>query len=238
MLQKTRGIVLGTLRYRETSLIVRMYTEQLGLRSYLLNGVRTPPRKAAPSRMALLQPLTLLDLVVYQRESARAEQPLQRISELRCAYTYQHIPLDFHKSGMAMFMAEVLGRTIREEAESNPGLFRFLWDSLLVFDGLAAHFENFHLQFLLQLSRFLGFFPESADHFYEEVFDTEGWASVADAAEVAALRQLLHRPYAQPLGLPLTVRRSLLAHILVLYRRHVANFGELKSLGVLRELMR
>src|SRR5690606_15189127 len=107
MRKKTKGIVINYLKYRETSIIVRIYTRQLGLKSYVVNSVRSEiPRY----KIALFQPLSLLELVVYHREGVS----LNRISETKLAYAFHRIPFDYYRSGIAMFVGEVLGKAIYE----------------------------------------------------------------------------------------------------------------------------
>ena len=153
MLQKTKGIVLSHIRYRETSIIVRIYTEALGMQSYIVNGVRSSGNaRAGGSRMGLYQPLTLLDLVVYYQEKSN----LQRVKEIRCSEPFMHLPMDFQKTGIALFLTEMLSKSLKGE-ESNPALFQFLHSSIRVLDTQEEGAQNFHLQFLLKLSRYLGF---------------------------------------------------------------------------------
>lgn len=107
MLKKTQGIVIHYIKYRESSIIVKIFTRDLGLKSYIVNGVRSAKSK---SKMALYQPLSLLDLVVYDKENAS----LNRISEVKLNYPFQRIPFDFHRSGVAMFVGEVLSKADRK----------------------------------------------------------------------------------------------------------------------------
>ncbi|SDK75454.1 DNA repair protein RecO (recombination protein O) [Catalinimonas alkaloidigena] len=233
MLEKTQGIVFNYLNYRESSVISRIYTEDFGLQSFLMNGVRKSSRSAGP-RTALFQPLTIVNLVIYYRPGA----DLHRISEVRCLQPYTSIPYDFRKSGIALFLAEVLSKSVREETP-NPDLFRFLLESLYQFDVMPDHYGNFHLQFLLGLSRFLGFMPSSAGDLYSQLFDTAGWRQIIDPAEETALNALLQsRSYETHIPVSNTIRRSLLEHVMKFYDLHVANFGEIRSLTVLQETMR
>lgn len=115
MLKKTQGIVLHYIKYRETSIVVRIFTRELGLKGYVVNSVRT----AKPaSKIALYQPLTLLDLVVYDKEGAS----LHRISESKLAHSFQRIPFDFYRSGVAMFVGEVMGKAIYENYQNEAYL--------------------------------------------------------------------------------------------------------------------
>ena len=117
MLKKTAGIVLSSIRYKESSIIVKIFTRDLGLKPYLVNGVRTQGNK---SKIALYQPMTLLDLVVYNKENSG----LQRISEARLQRANQLIPFDFTRTGLAFFMTEVISRSIYENYQ-NETLFDF-----------------------------------------------------------------------------------------------------------------
>jgi DNA repair protein RecO (recombination protein O) len=126
MLHKTRGIGLSYLRYRESSIITKIYTEAFGIQTYIVNGVRSS--KSKNNRIALFQPLPLLDMVVYHKNK---EDTVHRISELKCYAPFHSIPFDVIKSSLALFITEILGKTLREE-ESNELLFRFIEESILI----------------------------------------------------------------------------------------------------------
>ena len=239
MLIKTRGIVLSYLKYRETSIIARVYTEQRGVQSYLVNGVR---KAKPPGRIALFQPLTLLELVAYV---PRQGGSLTRLSEFRCAEPFRSLPYDVRKSSVALFLSEVLSKSVREE-EENLALFRFLHDSILAFDEQAGGAENFALLFLLHLANYLGFGAGTG----AEITDQVALAGPAPAGSgfstgPATLRlrefeqhfdELLRTPAAAtiPNG---QVRRELLAVLIRYYQLHVEGLGEVKSLGILSEVL-
>lgn len=227
MLHKTRGIVINYIKYRETSIIVKIYTEEFGIQTYIENGVRSAKSK---NKIALFQPLTLLDLVVYHKESG----DIFRISEIKCLEALQSIPYHFHKSGIAMFMTEVLSKTLKEEA-SNPQLFHFLLHSLLFLDGQETHIENFPVQFLLKLSRYLGFVPEQAEEIMEQIGAIRIYPATEE--EKQALNTLLAQAYEQYTYIPGTIRRQIMEYVLRFYALHVENFGEIRSLQVLKEVM-
>ena len=113
MIHKTRGVVLSFTRYGESSIIVSIFTELFGVQSYIANGIRS---KSSKSKMALFQPLTILELVVYHREHAN----INRIKELKCFHPYQTIQSDIVKSSVAMFVGEVLYKTLRNESHPQP----------------------------------------------------------------------------------------------------------------------
>ncbi|MGV3540868.1 MAG: DNA repair protein RecO [Rufibacter sp.] len=234
MLVKTRGIVLNFIKYRESSIIVRIYTEELGLQSYIVNSVR---KKGTASRIALFQPFTLLDMVVYPS----AKGGLTRISEYKCSYPFATVPYDIRKSSILLFLSEVVAKTVREE-EENPSLFEFLYQSIIAFDRAETGFENFHLVFLLQLANFLGFGVPSAEELISQVaFDAGGAKAVGSnllqlQQQEAMLQQLLEDGETVQLSSG-RVRRDLL-HLLVRYfQLHVDQLGDIKSLPVLSEVL-
>src|SRR6202007_845513 len=124
-LHKTKGIVLRTVKYGETSMIVTLFTELFGVQSYLVNGVRTSTKKGT-GKATLFQPSAILDLVVYHNELKQ----LQRIKEFRWGYLYQHILSDVKKNSVALFMVELLARCLKQP-EAHPDLFHFAEDSFL-----------------------------------------------------------------------------------------------------------
>src|SRR5690606_29849944 len=193
MLVKTRGIVLNYIKFRESSIIAKVYTEQLGVQSYIVNSVR---KKGPGSRIALFQPFTLLDMVVYTSHKGG----LTRISEYKSAYPYATIPFDIRKSSILLFLSEMVSRTVKEE-EENPTLFHFLFNAIIEFDQLEDHFENFHLVFLLHLSHHLGFGPSSGAEIVEQVAFSSNAQANTGAPTVLALQvhegyfeELLHTP--------------------------------------------
>ena len=220
MLHKTRGIVFRFTKYGETSIIVNIFTELFGLQSYIVNGVRSHSKS---SKIALFQPLTLLDLVVYHKENAS----LTRIKEVRCLHPYQTLTTDMRKSAIGMFLNEVINKSVKEQAHAQD-LCLFLITSFQQLDVMDRGFENFHLVFLIRLSQFLGFRPGNT----HEIIGT----GILSTSEEQALGQLLSMNYSVALSLNLSERRNLLELILRFYASHV-ELGDLRSLAVVRELI-
>ena len=148
---KTRGIVLYTTEYSETSLIVKVYTEEAGLSSFIVSGVRT---KNSRFKSNLFQPLTLIEL----EASGKPGQTLRRITEIQLAPPLSSIPADVIKSSIAIFLAEIIYRTIREE-EPNRSLFNFIHNAIQILDISRHNCSRFHIFFMIQLSRYIGFYP-------------------------------------------------------------------------------
>ena len=149
MLYKTRGIVFRFTKYGETSISVNIFTELFGLQGYIINSVRT---KSSKNKIALFQPLTLLDLVVYHRANAN----LNRIKEVKCIHPFQSLAIDIKKSVVSMFINEIVNKTVKDESHAKE-VFEFLFRSVVLLDTMNNNIENFHLIFLIKLSRYLGF---------------------------------------------------------------------------------
>ncbi|MBT2558671.1 DNA repair protein RecO [Hymenobacter sp. ISL-91] len=235
MLIKTRGIVLSHIRYRETSIIARIYTERLGLQSYLVNGVR---KAKPPGRIALFQPLTLLELVAYTSRNGG----LTRLSEFRCAEPFRTLPYDVRKSSIALLLSEVVSRVLLEEEENEP-LFTFLHDSVLAFDRQETGFENFALVFLLQLSHYLGFGAETGEEITTQVAFATDAAAGTNRGPTALRRefdQYLDELIRTPASASIPngrVRRELLGVLIRYYQLHVERLGDIRSLAVLSEVL-
>lgn len=219
MLHKTRGIVLGHINYRETSIIAKVFTEEFGLRSYIVNGVKGS-RKG--SKMAYFQSLSILDMIVYENES----RDLQRISDMRLFLPFESIPFVHNKVIIAMFLAELLLKCLKEESP-NREKFNFLTEQIALLDKLKTGVEDFHILFMLKLSSFLGFEPNST-----EDFRASGIAINAHQTEI--LEKLFDGQELPRKGYD----RSIILDILIKYYQfHIDNFGSFKSINVLREIV-
>jgi DNA repair protein RecO (recombination protein O) len=220
MLHKTRGIVFRFTKYGETSIIVTIFTELFGLQSYIVNGVRS---KSSKNRIALYQPLTLLNLVAYHREHAN----LERIKEISCLHPYQTLNADVKKSTIAIFITELVNKTVKDESHTRD-MFEFLSDSLIAIDSLKSGYENAHLVFMIKLSRYLGFGVQ----YVNEVIG----GKFTDEETEIALKELVKSDFDEPVVLTNLQRRNVLDLLLRFYADHIENLGELKSVQVLRDV--
>ncbi len=238
MIDNTRGIVFQSVKYSESSIIVKIFTENFGLQSYIIKGIRS---KKARMKSALFQPLQLLELTVSHREN----KSLNFIKEAKVAYAYQSIPFDITKRSMLMFLNEVLVRSVKEES-SNVALFHWLWQSLTWYDMAENPGNDFHLVFLMQLTKFLGFYPKnptSALGYFdlqEGVFITnEPLHPHYISGVYTELFHLLSTTSVKDLdSLDFTTaqRRKILNTLITYFRLHLSGFGEVKSLEVLQQL--
>jgi DNA repair protein RecO (recombination protein O) len=221
MLHKTQGVVFRFTNYSETSIIVNIFTSAFGLQSYIVNGARG---KSGRGKIALYQPLTLLDLVVYHRENAS----ILRIKEVKCIHPYQSITSDFRKSTIALFLNEIVNKTIKDQSHAKE-LCEFLIQSFIHFDLQQNNIENFHLIFLIRLSQHLGFRPT-------ELAELMGGNFALDEEQLI-LTKLLTANYSDNIAMTNIQRRNILDLLIRFYVSHSDNFGELKSLSVVRELI-
>ena len=156
MLTKTQAIVLHSLKYGETRLIVDMFTRSQGRQSFI---VSIPKSVKGKIKKQLFQPLTLLEI----EYDLRPKLQLQKLSDVRLASPFSSIPFDPNKLSISLFIAEFLYYALRSEQRNEP-LFDYIVNSIQWLDAQTNRFANFHLVFLMRLSRFLGFYP-NLDHY-------------------------------------------------------------------------
>ena len=227
MLYSTQGIVFGSTKFKETSIIVRIYTEQFGMQSYLVNGVRSNKSK----EVCTLSALSLLDMTVYNKLG----KDIQHVSEAKFAKTYQSIPFDPFKRTIGIFLTEILSKVLREESH-NSNVFKFIFHSLELFDTQLTNIQNFHLQLLIKTTHQIGFGPENGADFVDQISDS-GYPISIDRNEESILTELMSNPYGHEVSIGNEVRRTLLDHLLKFYQIHLGSLGEIKSLKVLKDVL-
>jgi len=243
-LHKTRGIVLRTVKYGETSVIVSIFTELFGLQSYLVNGVRASTKKGS-GKANLFQPSAILDLIVYHSELKQ----LQRIKEFKWGYIYQHILSDVRKNAVALFMVELLSKCLKQP-ENNPDLFHFSEDAFRHLDDASdAETANFPLFVALHLPVFFGFRIDDNYSEQNQYLDLQEGSFTAvqpthpyflDDKQAYIISQLLkvQQPVElEDIKLNHEFRRNLLFALERFYALHIAEFGTMRTLPVLREIL-
>ena len=239
MLHKTQGIVLNHLKYGDTSLISTIYTSTHGRKTFLVQGVYKRKSRFHPS---FFQPLSLLDLEIY----IQPRRELQRIKEISIDHPFQHLPFDTTKSAIALFLSEILYKTLREE-ESNLQLFNYLYHSIQFFDINTEGSANFHLLFLINLTRYLGFYP--IDNFSEtnSLFDSlngkffpylTSQQSESDRLTSVWMHRLLNTSFDNLGSLTMNhqIRNDLLRLLIEFYSLHLEGLGIVKSHSVLQSV--
>ena len=237
MLVKTPGIVLHTIKYSETSIICKIFTEALGLQSYLVQGVRASSKT---NKAALFRPLSILDLVVYDKKESKG---LQRLKEYNRGFIYTDMPFNILKSTQAMFVTEVLYHSIKE-GQHDPEMYEFISNWLMNLDQTQGKAVNAHLIFLVELSAHLGFRPEGDFTERTPVFDiVQGQYVPNPPNHHHYLDEQQGRLLAEMLKGRVDYRMSgqerslLLERLIDFYRYHMDGFPELRSHKILREVL-
>ena len=239
MLYQTKGIVLNRVKYGETSLIVHMYTELFGSQSYIIKGGRL---KKSERKSNLFRPFFLLDIEVFHRE----RRNIQSLNEARLSENLSNLMFDVQKSTIALFLAEILSKVLREE-EANQELFAFLYNSICYLDLTEEFVRYYHLYFLTRLTRFLGFYPQMNWSEVNTCFDMDNGRFVSEfnahahclkQAESKLLFELFNTSIDNLNTLKVNNKTSigLLRGILNFFALHSQKFSSLKSLAVIEEL--
>ena len=236
MIVRTRSIVLNYFRYGETDLIVNLYTEELGRQTIFVKGAHN---KKSAVRSVLFQPLYLVETEIHHRSNRQ----MQRISSIQVCQILQGIPFDPVKSSIAFFIAEILGKTLKEE-EANPDLFNFLYQAIQTLDLNERGTANFHLLFLIHYTRYLGFYPHSEDSPDNLWIDLRQnhmmvFPLLPSYMEFNQLLSRLYHTGFERLGdihLDHHQRNELTEFILSYYSKHVDDFGKVKSFPILRNV--
>lgn len=238
MIRKTRGIVLHTTKYGESSLVVHCYTEQAGRQTFMVKGARKSKKH---NRSNLFQPLFILDFEVYHKDS----REIQLVKEVSRAVSLNSLPFDITKSTQAIFIAEVLYRAIREE-EPNPVLANFLINTIQYLDTMEEASPDFHIIFMFHLSKHLGFYPQNdfeegrvffniasgrfKTHFGEPEIhldkeDSELWSRYMHS-DLQSVKEE---------GFNGSQRKITLDNLARFYKLHVTGMGEIRSLEILHD---
>jgi len=241
VIESTRGIFLHAVKYSENSLIACIYTEAFGRQSFVINGIRS---KNSAMKAGIFQPLYLLDIEAYFRPG----KEIHRIKNARISEPYSSIPFDIRKSTQVLFLSEVLYKCLREE-EPNAELFEFIYHALALLDLSESGISNFHLWFLLKLTKYLGIYPGKENSLISNFFDLQsasfvshepGHNQYADKQETALLARLFDVDSSsfQSLEFNQNERRLVLQKLMEFYQIHFDNLGVVKSLEVLKEVLR
>jgi DNA repair protein RecO (recombination protein O) len=239
MLQKTKGIVLHYIKYGDTSIIAYIYTEVFGRQAFIVNGVR---KKSSKIKLNQFQPLSILELDVYYKPG----RDIHRIKELKNSRLLKTIQDNIVKSSIALFIAEVMYKTLRE-VEPNKPLFDFIYNSIQTLDMKTSGIENYHLVFLLLLSKYLGISPVDEDQKSIEFGviqppefkkSNAGISFLLTDEERVAMTQLHEYSFEnlEKIKIDNNTRSNLLEKFVEYFKLHLEGTGTIKSLAVLKEV--
>lgn len=243
MTHKTKGIVLRTVKYGETSLVVTILTELFGVQTYMVNGVRSAKKTGAKANC--FQPAAILELVVYHSDAKN----MHRIKEFNWGFLYDTVLTDVIKNSVAAYMVELLHKCLKQP-EANTDLFNFCEDAFMQLDKCRRKsVANFPLFFALHLPFFLGF--RITDNYSNEynILDLQEGMFIdhppphpyflhEEGAKITSQVLKVMQPYElEEFSLNHQIRRQLLLRFQDYYALHIAEFGQMKTLQVLQEVL-
>lgn len=237
MIFESKGIVFRNQKYKESSVILDVYTEKHGLLTFIINGVRKAKSKIAPSAVQLM---SLIEINAYYKE----ERSLQKIKDIRTDLIYKSLPFEVIKASVGTFMVEVARKCVKEQAP-NPELFEFLYKSFAGLDALEAGLSIYHLNYLVDLAHYLGilpfFDPEDVKGLYFDMLEGDFYD-----------RPMAHGQYMKPEEANLFLRgltgikerdmnveerRLFIRLMLRYYSIHIPNMGQINSHEILETVL-
>ncbi len=237
MLDTTKAIVLSKIKYKDYDLIVTCFTKQFGIKSYLIKGVLKS--KKGKFKAAHFQPLSLLSIEAEHKTN----RTLHYLKDIEVKHLYTSLHSNVVKSSIVMFIAEVLTKVLIEE-EQNEALYNFIETALIWFDE-TENYTNFHLTFLIELTKYLGFYPKIDDndkpYFNLESGNFEitknGNFSIF-GKQLIILKELLGTKFDENIKLDISLneKREIITMILLYFKLHLENFKTPKSLTVLNQV--
>lgn len=244
MIHATKGIVLRTVKYGDTSIITTVYTELFGIQNYIVKGVRQSSKTSA-GKASFFQPSAILDMEVYHNELKQ----LQFIKEYQWSYLYEKVLFDVVKNTVAMFVIELLQHSLKQP-EANPELFYLIEDTLKQLDkGNNTLTGNLPLYFALHLSSELGFQMQGSFSEQTPVFDLKEGMFIAEkplhpyyieggpAKTTSQLLEIQFYNDLESIQLNRSMRRELLEAYQIYLSLHIHDFGEMKSFAILQEIL-
>ncbi|MDQ6756566.1 MAG: DNA repair protein RecO [Bacteroidota bacterium] len=242
MVHQTKGVVLRTIKYGETSVVVNIFTELFGIQSYLVNGVRSSGKTLKAN---FFQPTSILEMEVYHNELKN----LQRIKEYKWNYLYKNVLSDVTKNSVALYMIELLQKCLKQP-ENNNDLFQFTEDAFMQLDiANEAVTANFPLYFCLQLTQFFGLKLE--DDYSESncILDLQEGRFIKLTPQhphflerdysycISQLLKAQHPDELTEIKLNKFIRKDILFALQSFYGFHIPDFGIMKTLPILHEVL-
>ncbi|MBN2523029.1 MAG: DNA repair protein RecO [Bacteroidales bacterium] len=219
MLCNTKAIVFQSIKYGESSCIIKTYTEKFGKQSFLVHGVR---KKKSKINAYLLQPFSLIEIIAYIKET----RDLHKIKEIKPFVFLKTIHFDIRKSSIALFLSEIINRTLHE-VEPNNQLFDYLNHAIQILDISNEGIENFHLIFLMQFTKFLGIFPKNNVDLKK--YNSPNSFPIENLLDISLTDT-------KKLRIDNPSRSELLDQLLHYYHDHIEGMNKIKSLDVLRNV--
>jgi len=238
MLQKTRAIVLKTVKYSDNSVIATIYSKDLGKIPIIIKSLHS---KKSNTKINYLQPFFIIDIELYYKQNRN----IQKAKEIKPAYNFKTLPFDIIKSSLAIFLSEIIYKAIKEE-EENEHLFYFIEKTIQFIDVNYMNISNLHLFFLLRLTKYLGFFPKNNFNDKTIFFDIDkaifvdyknnlNQLNIQESKFFSILLNSNFNNYTQ-IKINKDERNKTLQNILLFYNRQIPEFGKIKSLEIMQTI--
>lgn len=236
MIITTKAIVLSAIKYGDSSLIVRLFTQSDGMKSYMVKGVLTS--KKGKFKKGYFQPLTILEVVASHRNKGT----LESLRDIKLHTAYSSLQTDLVKSSLGMFLSEMLVVAMQEE-EKNTALFEFITNGMIWLDT-NTKIANFHIVFLLELTKYLGFYPDTSGvqkpyfDLREGDFTSTIHSEVIEGQTLEDFKKFLNTDFKNACEVKLSrkSRGLILEQIIRYYQYHLVAFKRPKSLEILPEI--
>lgn len=233
----SQAIVINSLKHGETSLISSLYLYDLGFNTFIIKGIFGS--KKSKYNKAHFLPLSIINI----NFSLNPSKNLGYLIESKSDFFFETLHTDIEKSSVVVFLSEVLTKVLREEADPNPKLFEFIKDNLVWYDKIERC-NNFHIKFLIELTRFIGFYPSVNSK--DEHFDIELGSSTNSITSKELISDNIYDIFKKILGMKFDelnnisiskeVRLKILNHILNYYSIHLQMFKTPKSIDIFSKI--
>lgn len=207
--------------------------------AYLITKGKSKRSKVSRS---LFYPLSIVELEVEHQNL----REIHRIKEAKSHLLLNQLPVNPIKGSICIFLAEFLSKVLKE-VQSDKLLFEYILQSLQVLDLSEEKYANFHLVFMIRISRFLGFYPDTADYQRGNFFDLQLASFVRykpvhnyflNPEESVSFHFLLRMDYKNMHRFRFSrhERQEIVRRTLEYYRLHLSYFSDIKSLDILHEI--
>ncbi|MBT3173506.1 MAG: DNA repair protein RecO [Lentimicrobiaceae bacterium] len=240
MIVNTRGVVIKQTKFSDSGVIVKIFTEQYGMQSFFVRGLKSRKSK---SKAAMFQPLSILDLVINFSD----KKSLQTIKDIDLAYSYKSIPDNMVKRSVLFFIVELLYKCLKDEVK-NKELFDWINGSLVWLDIANEGYANFHLLFMMQLTKFLGFYPSKLSMMEISIFDLQDGqftntiplhGNYLSGDEVNNIMSIYSKSFEDATSIKFNRenRMQVLENLIKYYNFHIPSMGGFKSLEILSVIL-
>jgi len=239
-MSNSRALVIKSIKQGETSLIVSCYLEEIGYRSFLVKGLYGS--KKSRFSKAHFFPLNVINIHYSYNESKK----LGFIKEVKSEVLFNTIHTDIQKSSVIVFLSEILNSVLREELEVNKDLFDFLLKSLIWYDNVREC-NNYHIKFLIELSKYIGFHPNISNendlYFCLESGSTSNIKPLGGnifGEDLKVFKSLLGMKFEDlnKMNINRESRKRILNKIIDYYSLHLQMFKTPKSINVFAEVFK